>query len=78
MLLVKVLNGSEYGFHSYSVSFWRYAGVTLPAIPMVMYYEWGNKDKDVSVFDSVWPLNRSDKWWTIFGLFVSFHLSHVH
>ncbi|CAG7833424.1 unnamed protein product [Allacma fusca] len=71
ILLVKMLQ--PYGFSADDSSFWRYAGITLPSIPILMYFECcrgtsKNEKKNGSVFDTVWPLNKNDNWKNVVGL----------
>ena len=70
----------DYGFDAYGASFWRYIGITVPTIPILMFYQCGpgasTKEKEngqkVSLFDTVWPVFENDNWKTWIGLFVSF------
>ena len=39
VLFAKLLQA--YGYHGNCASFWRYVGVTVPAVPMMLYYELG-------------------------------------
>lgn len=73
---MKILNSPEYGIMSYSASFWRYLGIFVPAIPLLIYSEHKYKtDRSESVFDAVWPLvgskTNSEKRMTMIGLLVS-------
>jgi hypothetical protein len=76
VLFVKVLKG--YGFDAYGASFWRYTGVTIPIIPVLMYYECGSgkshekneNGNKKSVFDTVWPVFENGNWRTWIGLLV--------
>ena len=79
-LMVKILH-QRYGFDPEDASFWRYAGITVPSIPILIYFESckaQEKKKSSSVFDSVWPLN--EKWRNVLGLLVSFFpvVDHDH
>jgi len=70
ILIVKVLK--DYGFQAYGASFWRYLGVTVPCIPLLMYYECRparKTDGSLSVFSTVWPMHKNGNWKTIIGLF---------
>jgi len=66
-LIVKVLQ--PYEFHGNCSSFWRYLGVTLPAIPLLLFFDFNERrTAHRSVFDTVWPMNKDGKWKTVIGL----------
>jgi len=66
-LFAKVLQ--PYGFGGNSSSFWRYLGVTLPAIPLLLFFDCNERrTAHRSVFDTIWPMNKDGKWKTVIGL----------
>jgi len=76
VLFVKILG--DYGFDAYGASFWRYAGITVPIIPVLFYIECRNHNSPdnenqiprKSIFDTVWPVFHNGNWKTCLGLLV--------
>jgi uncharacterized membrane protein len=82
VLFVKILNG--YGFDGFGASFWRYAGTTIPTIPLLIIAECRMRQKkeydteklgeckasSKSVINAVWPLNVNENWKQWIGLLV--------
>ena len=41
-------------YHPFTISVWRFLGILIPSIPMVIYYEW--RQDSGSIFRRIWPL----------------------
>ncbi|CAG7830266.1 unnamed protein product [Allacma fusca] len=80
VVMVKILKD----YHPLSISVWRYLGILVPSIPIVLYFqflpeksrtteshEMSNKAKAVNIFQTVWPFRERDKLINFVGLMVS-------